>query len=68
MGYLYGRAMGYNSNEVKNIYRKLKNGEKINNIKICDFNGCRGGFVVNNLTDKLEECPRCKGYGFYRII
>lgn len=64
----YGRDMGFSSSEVKKIYRDLKNGVKLSNVKICDAPGCRGGFRVNNLTDKLEECPVCKGYGFYRIV
>ena len=63
-----GREMGYTSHEVKRIYRNLIHGndkyEK--NAKKCTMSGCRGGFRHNNLTGKIEECPKCKGYGFLR--
>ncbi len=68
MPYKYGRDMGFTSNEVKKIYSSLKSGKYIKGIKFCNESGCRGGFRVNNLTNKLEECPKCKGYGFYREV
>ena len=63
-----GRDMGLTSYEVKRIYQELKH----NNFRyapgfvLCKNTGCRGGWRVNNDNNKIEECPRCKGYGILK--
>lgn len=66
----YGRDMGYTSHEVKMIFRSLRLGEntykKTN--ELCKTPGCRNGFRINTLNNSKDECPTCKGYGFYRKV
>ena len=63
----YGRDMGYTSHQVKILYKELKKDpQKHPNLILCKSSGCRGGFKINNITQKIEECSECKGYGFIR--
>lgn len=63
----YGREMGFTSHQVKTFYKELKSNPSSHpNLILCKVVGCRGGFRINNITNKLEECPTCKGYGFTR--
>ena len=68
MGYRNGPDMGYTSHETKKIFRELKSGNKkyAPSCVLCDMPGCRSGFRLNQLTGKLDECPKCLGYGFIR--
>ena len=65
----FGREMGYTSHEVKRIFRELKHGNDkyAPSCKLCDAGGCRSGFIIKDQSNtKIETCPKCLGYGFYR--
>lgn len=66
----YGKETNLTSHQVKKIYQELKRGNKkyAPNFKLCTQSGCRGGFRINNQNGKIDECPRCLGWGIIREI
>jgi hypothetical protein len=64
----FGNDTGWTSGEILKIYKSLKSGSKEYSdiAKICDNSGCRGGFRVNALTNEMDECDKCKGFGIIK--
>ena len=61
----FGRDTGLTSNQLLNIWKRVKKYGKYKNYIKCKR--CNGrGFLRNNITGKVEECQFCKGWGFYK--
>lgn len=63
-----GRDTGLTSHELLKIFQELKRGNKsyAPNFELCRHPGCRNGAMINNSSEKSEDCPVCSGWGILR--
>lgn len=68
MGFKKGRYTNWTSNEVKRIYQELMRGnnEYQKDAMLCPNKKCKGGRIYNCITDKLDTCDTCDGWGIVR--
>ena len=61
-----GRDMGFTYNQCIGNINELKENIANSDVELCDLCDESRGWRKNRITDKIEECPKCKGYGFIR--